>query len=144
MGGQTSITTGTVALLLNRMLYHPSKQQPYKNFPRFPCFPWTKNRLWTLVHPKPFRVFSLLKNALFSQVQDSFCFSGRAFDLSGFDECDLCIQADHLFDFRVNFITQRFECPDFVGEDEWCDFDAHFQFIIAFSRGDSADKRSYL
>jgi hypothetical protein len=30
MGEQTSITTGTVALLLNRVPSHPSKQQPYK------------------------------------------------------------------------------------------------------------------
>jgi hypothetical protein len=26
-------------------------------FPRFPCFPWTKNGLWALAHAKSFRVF---------------------------------------------------------------------------------------
>jgi len=27
-----------------------------KNFPSFPCFPWTKNGLWALAHAKTFRV----------------------------------------------------------------------------------------
>ena len=27
-----------------------------QNFPSFPCFPWTKKRLWALAHAKPFRV----------------------------------------------------------------------------------------
>ncbi len=40
------------------------KAATLQNFPSFPCFPWTKNGLWTLAHAKSFRVFSLLKMGL--------------------------------------------------------------------------------
>ena len=35
----------------------------------------------------------------FSQIEHAFCFSGGAFDLTGFDKSDFCAQPDQLFDF---------------------------------------------
>jgi len=41
--GQTSITTGMVAPLLNRVPFHPSKQRPYK-FSALPVFSVDKKK----------------------------------------------------------------------------------------------------
>jgi len=49
-----NITTGTVALLLNRMPFHPSKQQPYK-FSEFSVL--SVDKKW-VVGVSPRQVFS--------------------------------------------------------------------------------------
>ena len=81
------------------------------NFPRFPCFPWTKNGLWAAAHAKSFRVFSLLKN--------HFCL----FDIE-VSEWEMLLAAVDIAVFRCTGRAGSWD-DDFDGQDalEGFDFD---------------------